>query len=149
MALLRPLLVLLLASCIQTTKVVPEYINPPINLTITQVAAQTYRLSFFSDNREGGFAGYGLFTAAAAEEVAAYPAAAISAAAYFCENSGQPNYRTTVSIEVGPAAGGGGGGGTICNATTLLLTPGQYVGLRGRVERAERPWSEAAIAQVP
>lgn len=138
-------LVLLVASCIQTTKVTPEYINPPINLVITQVAAQTYRLSFFSDNREGGFAGYGIFTAASRDAVSAYPASAIAAAAYFCENTGQTNYRTTVSIELGPAAGNG----TLCNNTALLLSPGEYVGLRGRVEREERPWSEAAIAQVP
>ena len=130
---------------LESPKVTAEYINPPINLTISQIAAQTYRLSFYSDNREGGFAGYGIFTAASSESVAAYPSNDLSSAAAFCSNSGQVNYKTTVTIEVGPAAAGG----SICNITELVLTPGHFVGLRGRVERLEEPWSEAAIAQVP
>lgn len=140
-----PLIALVFVSCIQSAKTTLEYINPPINLSITQVAAQTYQLSFYSDNREGGFVGYGIFTASSASAVSAYPANDISAAAVFCANSGQVNYKTTVTIEVGPSAAAG----SICNHTSLVLTPGQFVALRGRVERTEQPWSEAAIAQVP
>jgi hypothetical protein len=131
--------------CIQSTKNTLEYINPPINLTVTQIAPQTYRIAFYSDNREAGFVGYGIFTANSSAAVAVYPENDISAAAYFCSLSGQANYKTTVTIEVGPSAGNG----NICNYTGLLLTPGQYIAIRGRVERLERPWSEAAIAQVP
>lgn len=135
----------LLLCCIQTTKVTKEYINPPINLNVTQIAAQTYRISFYSDNREGGFVGYGIFTASSASAASAYPPNDISSAAAFCANSGQANYKTTVTIEVGPSAAAG----SICNNTDLILTPGQFLALRGRVERTEQPWSEAAIAQVP
>ena len=134
-----------LAGCLQSTKVTLEYINPPINLTVTQVAAQTYQISFFSDNREGGFVGYGIFTAASSAAASVYPANDIASATVFCTNSGQVNYKTTVTIQVGPSAAGG----SICNDTGLILTPGQFIALRGRVERTEEPWSEAAVAQVP
>jgi hypothetical protein len=134
-----------LVSCIQSTKITMEYINPPINLTVTQIAAQTYQISFYSDNREGGFVGYGIFTAGSSSAASVYPANDIATAAVFCTNSGQVNYKTTVTIEVGPSAAAG----SICNNTALILTPGEYIALRGRVERTEQPWSEAAIAQVP
>lgn len=138
-------LLLVLSGCIQTTKITLEYINPPISLTVTQVAPQTYRLSFFSDNREGGFVGYGIFTSAGAAGASLYPGYDIASAAAFCNNSGQANYKTTVTIEIGPSASGG----TLCNNTALLLNVGDFVALRGRVERTEKPWSEAAIAQIP
>jgi len=138
-------LVPVFVSCIQSTKITLEYINPPISLAITQIAAQTYQISFYSDNREGGFVGYGIFTAGSSSSASVYPANDIATAAVFCTNSGQINYKTTVTIEVGPSAAGG----SICNDTGLVLTSGQYIALRGRVERTEKPWSEAAVAQVP
>ncbi len=143
--LIRIFLLPVLVGCIQSTKITLEYINPPINLSVTQIASQTYQISFYSDNREGGFVGYGIFTAFSASAASVYPAHDIASAAVFCPNSGQVNYKTTVTIEVGPAATGG----SICNNTGLVLVPGQYVALRGRVERTEKPWSEAAVALVP
>ena len=57
------------AACVQTKRELQEYINSPVNLTISQVAANTYQLSFYSDNREGGFSGYGIFTGASYDSV--------------------------------------------------------------------------------
>lgn len=139
---------LLLASigaCVQSTKVTQEYINPPVSLAITNVATQTYELSFYSDNREGGFAGYGIFTAATAADLSVYPANAIESAAIFCVSTSQSNYKTVVTIQVGPSAAGA----TLCNLTGLTLTTGQFVAVRARVERLENPWSQDAVVQVP
>jgi hypothetical protein len=133
------------SACAQSTKVTQEYINPPVSLSITNVAAQTYELSFFSDNREGGFAGYGIFTGATAADLAAYPASAIESAALFCVSTSQSNYKTVVTIQVGPAAASA----TLCNLTGLTLTVGQFVAVRARVERLENPWSQVAVVQVP
>ncbi|MCS6972326.1 MAG: hypothetical protein N2Z22_06855 [Turneriella sp.] len=139
------LLVGLLANCSQDQKITPEYINPPIGLEVLPVAAQTYALSFYSDNREAGFSGYGIFVAADAAAAASYPAAELSAALAFCSNPGQTNYRSRVTIEVGPHAATG----NLCNITNVLLPNGQYAAVRARVERTERPWSPAAIALIP
>lgn len=132
-------------GCVHTVTETQEYINPPINLTVTSVGGSTYELSFYSDNREGGFAGYGIFTGASSGAVSADPANDLAAAAAFCANTGQVNYKTTVTIQVGAAATGG----SLCNITSLTLTTGQFLALRSRVERTSKPWSSAAIAQVP
>ncbi len=132
-------------SCVQMARDTLEYINPPVDLTVTQIAGSTYELSFYSDNREGGFVGYGVFVGVSASAVGAPPANDITAAAAFCSLSGQTNYQTRVTIQVGPSASGG----TLCNFTSLALTSGQYVGLRSRIEREEDPWSQAAVALVP
>jgi len=137
-----------LARCAQVADPTLEYINPPINLSVALVATQTYELRFFSDNREGGFAGYGVFTAATAAELstaAKNMPAAIGAAQGFCSVTQQAEYRLVRTIQVGPNATGS----TICDITGLTLTPGQWVALRARVERIEEPWSAAAVVQLP
>lgn len=132
-------------SCVQMAHDTLEYINAPVDLTVTQVAPATYELSFYSDNREGGFVGYGVFVGGNGSTVGITPANDITAAAAFCSLSGQTNYQTRVTIQVGPSASGA----TLCDLTAPTLTSGQYVGLRSRIERAEEPWSQAAIALVP
>ncbi|AFM13539.1 hypothetical protein [Turneriella parva] len=136
------------AGCAQVADPTLEYINPPINLSIALVATQTYQLSFYSDNREGGFAGYGVFTGASAASVstaAKNMSTDIAAAQGFCSVPQQAEYRLVRTIQVGPNATGS----TICDITTLTLVSGQWVGLRARVERPEEPWSAAAFVQVP
>ncbi len=139
------MLIFCLSACVQSTKVTLEYINPPVNLSIAATAAGTYQLSFFSDNREGGFAGYGIFTGTTAAQLTEYPANDITSAALFCVSTTQTNYKTQVTIQVGPLATGA----TLCNLTGLTLTSGQFVAVRARVERLDTPWSEVAVVQVP
>jgi len=150
-----------LVACIQSTKVTQEYINPPINLTITLIATQTYRLSFTSDNREGGFAGYGIFTGASADAVSAEPGSDITAAQLFCSLTSQGYYAYPVNLQIGPAATGVWSPPTstttapdpnvltLCNFTGNTLTAGNHIALRARVERTTQPWSSAATAIVP
>ena len=155
------LLVLLPMACVQSTKTTPEYINAPVNLSISQIAAQTYQLSFQSDNREGGFAGYGIFTGTSAAAVSEEPGAAITTAQLFCTWGTQSYYAYAVNIQVGPSAAGTWAPPTsttvapnanlltLCTFTGNILSSGSYVAVRARVERASKPWSAAAIAAVP
>lgn len=136
------------AGCAQLAEPTLEYINPPISLSIALVSTQTHELSFYSDNREGGFAGYGVFTGASAASVSAAAKdmpADIATAQGFCSVPQQAEYRLVRTIQVGPNATGS----TICNLTALTLVSGQWVALRARVERPEEPWSAAAVVQVP
>jgi len=142
-------LLALLLGCVQSTKETQEFINAPVNLTVASLGGTLYQLSFYSDNREGGFAGYGLFTGTSATALDEYPANDLTAVAAFCENKGQTNYKTTVAIQVGPTAAGVVAGTAICDLTGVTLASGSYVALRARVERTTKPWSSAAIAQVP
>lgn len=156
-----PVLALCFAGCVQSTKVTQEYINAPVNLTISLVATQTYKLSFQSDNREGGFAGYGVFTGSSADAVSQEPATDLAAAPIFCSWGTQSYYAYPVNIQVGAAAAGTWAPPTstvtvpdynlltICNKTGDTLTSGTYVAVRGRVERTTKPWSSPAIAIVP
>ena len=77
-------LLALVSGCVQSLKETPEFINAPVNLKISLVATQTYSLSFQSDNREGGFAGYGVFIGSSSESVSQEPGTAITAATLFC-----------------------------------------------------------------
>lgn len=156
-----PLLALYLTGCVQSTKVTQEYINAPLNLTISLVATQTYKLSFQSDNREGGFAGYGVFTGSSADAVSQEPATDLAAAPIFCPWGTQSYYAFPVNIQVGPSAAGAWAPPTstatapdynlltICNKIDDTLTSGTYVAIRARVERTTKPWSSPAIAIVP
>lgn len=158
---LWPLLVLGLAGCVQSTKTTQEYINAPVNLTISLVGTQTYKLSFQSDNREGGFAGYGVFTGSSADAVGQEPATDLAAAPIFCPWGTQSYYAYPVNIQVGPSAAGAWAPPTstatapdynlltICNKIDDTLTSGTYVAIRARVERTTKPWSSPAIAIVP
>lgn len=140
------------ASCVQSTKITQEYINAPVNLTMSLVGTQTYQVSFFSDNREGNFGGYGIFTgssAAALNTAIDDMPVDISAAQAFCTIGAQATYGTRVAIQIGPAAAGVAAGTALCDITTLTLTSGSYIALRARVERTSRAWSAAAIVQVP
>lgn len=151
----------LLSGCVQSTKVTQEYINAPVNLTISLVGTQTYRLSFQSDNREGGFAGYGIFTGTSADAVSQEPSADLAAAQLFCIWGSQSYYAYPINIQIGPAAAGAWAPPTstavapdfnvltLCNFPSNTITSGSYVALRARVERTTKPWSTAAIAQVP
>lgn len=135
-------------NCAQLAEPTLEYINPPISLSISLVATNTYQLSFYSDNREGGFGGYGIFTGSSADAVSASAKAMpsdIASAQGFCSVPQQAEYRLVRTIQVGPNATGS----TICDVTSLTLVSGQWVGLRARVERPSEPWSAAAVAQVP
>lgn len=140
------------ARCAQSTRETAEYINAPINLSISLVAAQTHGLNFYSDNREGGFSGYGIFTGTSFASVNADPAqisADIGTAQAFCAVTSQAIYKTAVTIQVGPAASGVGAGTAICDNTSPILSSGTFVAIRARVERPTKPWSSAAIVQVP
>ena len=146
------LLALLLCQCVQTEKKTYEYINAPVNLTLSLVAAQTYEARFYSDNREGAFAGYGIFTgtsAAALNTSIDDMPVDLSAATKFCSIPVQVTYSQTVGIQIGPSAAGVAAGTAFCDITDLTLTSGSYIALRARVERTIRPWSAAAIIQVP
>lgn len=149
----RLFLVLLPAgACIQSARSTAEYINAPVNLSVSTITAGTYELSFYSDNREGGFAGYGVFTGSTAAALNTSPdlmPADISAAQGFCSVAQQAEYRTPVKIQVGAAANGVQNLTALCDLTSLTLTQGSYVAVRARVERTEKPWSAAAIALVP
>lgn len=136
--------------CSQTTKVTPEYVHAPVNLSVTQIATQTYSLSFTSDNREGGFSGYGIFAGTTSAELNTdQPASNEKTAALdFCD-VGSPAYTVTAMIHVGPAAAGVTAGTAICDKTSVILTSGAYVALRARVQRDSNAWSKAAIVQVP
>lgn len=116
------------------------------------IAAQTYELSFYSDNREGNFAGYGLFTGSSAAALNTSfdtnPPAQTDAAG-FCTLGAQGTYGTVVAIQTGAGATSVATTGEICELTTLTLTSGSYVALRARVERTDKPWSAPAIAQIP
>jgi hypothetical protein len=136
-------------GCAQTYKDTSEYINAPIDLRISLIATQTYSLSFYSDNTEGGFSGYGIFTGTSANSFDTYPSSATTAAQGFCDLTSQPEYRSTVSIYVGAAANGVAAGTAICDLTALTLTSGSYVAVRARLERTEKAWSAAAIIAVP
>ena len=144
--------VMFLSACAQTYKSTPEYINAPVNLSVKMIATQTYELSFYSDNREGNFAGYGLFTSASAAALNTSfdtNPPAQSDAAGFCTLGAQGTYGTVVAIQTGPGAASVATTGEICELTTLTLTSGSYVALRARVERMDKPWSAPAIGQVP
>ncbi len=156
------MLVLLFSGCVQLDRPPTlEYINAPVNLKISLVATQTYALSFQSDNREGGFAGYGIFTGSSADAVSQEPGTAVTTAPIFCSWGTQSYYAFPVNIQVGPSAAGAWAPPTstavtpdynlltICNKTGDTLTSGTYVALRARVERTTKPWSAAAIAVVP
>ncbi len=148
-------------SCAQTFKSTSEYINAPVNLTISLIATQTYELSFYSDNREGGASGYGIFVDPSYSVVNTTPVSNdINLAQMFCNWSSQAYYAYAVNIQVGAAATGiwspppsttapDHNSVTLCTFTTKTLASGNYVGLRARVERTEKPWSAAAIVQVP
>jgi hypothetical protein len=145
-------ILLCLAACVHSDVPRPEYINAPVNLSVSLIGASTYQLSFYSDNREGGFAGYGIFTgnsSAALNTKADDMPKDISTAQSFCAVTQQAEYKVTMKIQVGPAAGGVPSGASICDKTDLTLSSGSYVALRARVERTGTPWSAAAIAQVP
>lgn len=140
-------------SCSQTTKVTPEYIHAPVNLNITLVATQTYSLSFNTDNREGGFSGFGVFTGVTSAELNTDQPASNdkTAAPGFCDLSSAaftPN-TPTFAIQVGPAAAGLSTGASLCDLTGITLTTGSYVALRARVQRDTSAWSKPAIVQVP
>lgn len=141
---------LLCLTCSQATKVTPEYVHAPINLQISLISAQTYSLSFTSDNREGGFSGYGIFTGATSAELNADQPASndITAALDFCAIA-TPAYTVTAAIHVGPAAAGVAAGTAICDKSAVILTSGAFVALRARVQRDSEAWSKAAIVQVP
>ena len=98
-----------LSACAQTYNSTPEYINAPVNLSVKMIATQTYELSFYSDNREGNFAGYGLFTGASAAALNTsfdINPPAQSDAAGFCTLGAQVTYGTVVAIQTGPGAAG-------------------------------------------
>lgn len=141
------------AGCVQSLKETQEYINAPVNLAVTSLGGQLYELSFYSDNREGGFAGYGLFTGPSATALNDYPAADITAAQAFCEKpekyADRFDYKTLETIQVGVTANTVSAGSLLCGLTSLTLTSGNYIALRARVERTTKPWSAATIAQVP
>lgn len=140
------------AGCVQSTKITQEYINAPVNLNISLVGTQTYQVSFFSDNREGNFGGYGIFTgssAAALNTAIDDMPVDISTAQAFCTIGAQATYGTRVAIQIGPAAAGVAAGTALCDITTLTLASGSFIALRARVERTSRAWSAAAIIQVP
>lgn len=151
----------LLSGCVQSLKETAEFINAPVNLKINLVATQTYSLSFQSDNREGGFAGYGVFIGSSSESVSQEPGTAITAASLFCSWGAQSYYAYPVNLQIGTAAAGAWAPPTstaaapdhnlltLCNFTGTTLASGSYVALRARVERTTKPWSTAAIAQVP
>lgn len=154
-------LLALLSGCVQSLKETAEFINAPVNLKINLVAAQTYSLSFQSDNREGGFAGYGVFIGSSSDSVSQEPGTAITAASLFCSWGVQSYYAFPVNLQIGAAAAGAWSPPTstavapnynvltLCNFTTTTLASGSYVAIRARVERTTKPWSAAAIAQVP
>lgn len=128
----------------------PEYVHSPVNLKVSLIATQTYSLSFTTDNREGGFSGYGIFSGATSAELNSdQPASSDKTAALdFCD-VGTPAYNTTATIQVGPSANGVTAGTAICDKPAVILTPGAYVALRARVQRDSDAWSRPAIVQVP
>ncbi|HRP70697.1 MAG TPA: hypothetical protein PLY93_14320 [Turneriella sp.] len=135
-------------SCMQNEKITLEYINAPVDLIVTSMDASTYELSFYSDNREGNFSGYGVFVGVSAAAVNTDTDSLpidTSAATAFCATSSQIIYASRVKIRVGATSGSD----TLCNLTALSLSSGQFVGLRARVEREEKAWSHAAIARAP
>lgn len=151
----------LFVACVQSPKETQQYINAPVNLTISQAGTQTYQLSFQSDNREGGFAGYGVFTGSSADAVSQEPATDITAAQLFCSWGSQTYYAYPVNIQIGPAAAGiwapptstssapNSNLLTLCTFTNNTISSGSYIALRARVERTTKPWSAAAVAAVP
>ncbi|MBV6494299.1 MAG: hypothetical protein LDLANPLL_02330 [Turneriella sp.] len=135
-------------SCMQMEKITLEYINAPVSLEIEKISANTYELQFYSDNREGNFSGYGVFTGNTFSEVALSGdllPIATTAAQGFCSTGTQALYATRIKIRVGPQSSSD----ALCNLTSLSLISGTYVGLRARVERQEKAWSAAAIVLVP
>lgn len=147
-----------LAGCMQNQYTRPAYINAPVDLTIVLVTAGTYQLNFYSDNREGGFSGYGIFTGSTVASVAQTPDQVsddITAAQAFCALAMQSNAATPVFMQIGAAANSIASGG-LCDITPLTLVSGSYVALRARVERSrsvDNPyayaWSAATYVQVP
>ena len=142
------LILVLIVSCAQANVINQEYIQPPINLTITKDLAGNFTLTFFSDNREGGFSGYGIFQDPSPDVLKTNtPADSVSAAAAFCPLNGQMVYERNVSMYV--SAGTAASTAAICNVSNYALTTGNYVALRARVERTTNSWSKATVVLIP
>jgi len=145
-------LLLSTSGCITSSFETQEFINVPNSLEISFLTGSTYKLSFFSDNREGGFSGYGIFTATSAAALDVEPTSSeITAANGFCQLSGQAVFQTKVAIQIGPQAAGliATPAQSICDITTLTLTQGQHLAIRARVQRASNLWSKPAKTVVP
>lgn len=135
-----------------------ESIHAPINLTITN-AGGYYRASFYSDNTEDGFTGYGLFQGASATAAAGSDTDAdndnlvsdysATTNAAFCSMAvSSLDYSNAIVIQIGGATADSD---ARCHLSTteLSLSSGNYIAIRARVEREEKPWSQAATALIP
>ena len=138
----------ILGACAQANVINQEYIQPPINLTIVKDVSGNFTLTFFSDNREGGFSGYGIFQDPSSDALKINtPADSLTAAAAFCPLNGQMVYERSVSIYV--SAGTAAATTVLCNVSNYALTTGNSLALRARVERTTNSWSKPAVVLIP
>lgn len=137
--------ILLSASCAANTDYQPEYIHPPVALSVEDKGG-FYEVSFQSYNIENGFSGYGLFTGSDSSSASAAPADELpSSPDFFCSTTTTPDYNSNYTVQVG----GTEQSGYDCYLPSFTLSSGMYVAVRARVERDEEPWSDPAVKQTP